>query len=279
MSQSNRATQPQRHPAFPNPQAEIDRINQLSRFITVSRDQNYHNWLDARLKSGTCGVALAEPRCGLSESSQYYQQKQVRYARSVILLPAPIFYIRVPPGCNQRSFFITVLASLHRNLQAGSPDDLRNRLKATLRQYGVKLLILDDAHHLKLKAFLEVVQLFETMGISIVLSGTAALHQKLASDWRGLHNTFELEHRFPPLTRAEVSETVYRWTTESLGWTEESDVTYEDVLKNIDRASRGFSGPLFDLLRMFAVTAVEKGLARIDEATIQEVLGLNRRSE
>lgn len=257
---------------FPNIQLEIDRIRQGRNSITVARDKTYHTWLDKRLDSGTCGVVISEKRSGTSESSEFYMQNRTKYRSGIVLLlPAPVFHFKVPPGCNQKTLFIALLNALHRNLTFGSLDVLRGRVKATLREYKVKMLIIDDAQHLRLKVLLELVQFFETLKISIILSGTDYLKEKLVSHWKGLHNTFEAKHQFPAMTQAELSEYVSRWMSDFLKWDDqESDLTYEDVLNKLHRDTKGLRGLLDDRLKSFAVEAIKKGTNRIDDQTINE---------
>jgi DNA transposition AAA+ family ATPase len=141
-----------------------------------------------------------------------------------------------------------------------------------LKEYGVKLLILDDAHYLKLKALRELVQIHELLKIPVILSGTRELREQLKSEWKQVHNSFLSLYRFPALTIDQTASIVNTWLNDFLGWEEESDLLYEDVLKKLHEKTGGLTGPLNDTLQKIAIQALKKGLGRLDEKIIHEVL-------
>ncbi|XHX77920.1 MAG: AAA family ATPase [Stenomitos frigidus ULC029] len=191
---------------------------------------------------------------------------------AVLLLPVSVVYIRVPSGCTPAQLFVEALQALHRNLKFGRIGDLRKRVRATLKEYGVKLLIIDDAHYLKLKALRELVQIHELLKIPVVLSGTGELYDLLKSEWKQVHNSFLSFYPLPAMTIDQTASVVDTWLTSFLGWEEESDLLYEDVLKKLQEKTGGLTGPLNDTLQKMAVLALKQGLHRIDEKTIHEVL-------
>jgi hypothetical protein len=256
----------------PNITAEIERISTGSPLITTKRDEDFHLWLSNQRDSKTCGIALSAHRSGVSESCQYYRLQHVRYRGAILLLPVPIVYVRVPSGCTPAQLFVEALQVLHRNLKFGRIGDLRNRVRATLKEYGVQLLIIDDAHYLKLKALRELVQLHELLKIPVVLSGTSELYEQLKSEWKQVHNSFLAFYTFPTLTIDQTASVVDTWLNNFLGWEEESDLLYEDVLKKLHEKTGGLTGPLNDTLQKIAIQALKKGLGRLDEKTIYEVL-------
>ncbi len=256
----------------PNIATEIERISTGSPLITTKRDEDFHLWLNNQRDSKTCGIVLSDQRSGVSESCQYYRLQHVRYRGAILLLPVPIVYIRVPSGCTSAQLLIEALQVLHRNIKFGRIGDLRNRVRATLKEYGVKLLILDDAHYLKLKALRELVQIHELLKIPVILSGTRELREQLKSEWKQVHNSFLSLYRFPALTIDQTASIVNTWLNDFLGWEEESDLLYEDVLKKLHEKTGGLTGPLNDTLQKIAIQALKKGLGRLDEKIIHEVL-------
>jgi len=261
------------HPATLDITAEKERISTGSPLITTKRDKDFHVWLGNRRDSRTNGLVLSSQRSGLSESCQYYRLQHTKYRGNVLLLPVSIVYIRVPSACTPGQLFDAALQALHRNLKFGRIGDLRNRVRATLREYGVRLLIIDDAHYLKLKALRELVQIHELLKIPIILSGTGELYDKLKSEWKQLHNSFLSFYTFPAMTIDQTASVVDTWLNSFLSWDEESDLLYEDVLKKLHEKTGGLTGPLNDALQDMAIQALEKGLRKLDEATIYEVLG------
>lgn len=259
-------------PGPPSMEAEIERISTGSPLITTRRDEDFHLWLSNQRDSKTCGIVLSAHRSGISESCQYYRLQHVKYRGAVLLLPVPVVYIRVPSSCTPAQLFIEALQALHRNLKFGRIGDLRNRVRATLREYGVKLLIIDDAHYLKLKALRELVQIHELLKIPVILSGTAELYDLLKSEWKQVHNSFLSFYPFPAMTIDQTASVVDAWLTNFLGWEEESDLLYEDLLKKLQEKTGGLTGPLNDTLQKIAIQALKKGLRRLDEQTIYEVL-------
>lgn len=252
--------------------AEITRISTGSPLITTKRDEDFHLWLSNQRDSKTCGITLSAHRSGISESCQYYRLQHVKYRGAILLLPVPVVYVRVPSGCTPAQFFIETLQVLHRNLKFGRIGDLRSRVRATLKEYGVQLLIIDDAHYLKLKALRELVQIHELLKIPVILSGTAELYEQLKSEWKQVHNSFLPVYPFPAMTIDQTASVVNTWLSNFLGWEEESDLLYEDVLKKLQEKTGGLTGPLNDTLQKMAIQALKKGLNRLDEKIIHEVL-------
>lgn len=256
----------------PSIEVEIERISTGSPLIITRRDEDFHRWLNSQRDSKTCGIVLSAHRSGVSESCQYYRLKHVKYRGAVLLLPVPVVYIRVPSGCTPTQLFIEALQALHRNLKFGRIGDLRNRVRATLREYGVRLLVIDDAHYLKLKALRELVQIHELLKIPVVLSGSGTLYDQLKSEWKQVHNSFLSFYIFPAMTIDQTASVVDTWLNSFLGWEEESDLLFEDVLKKLQEKTGGLTGPLNDTLQKMAIQSLKKGLRRIDETTIHEVL-------
>jgi uncharacterized protein YihD (DUF1040 family) len=75
------------------------------------------------------------------------------------------------------------------------------------------------------------------------------------------------------MTIDQTASVVDTWLNSFLSWDEESDLLYEDVLKKLHEKTGGLTGPLNDALQDMAIQALEKGLRKLDEATIYEVLG------
>jgi DNA transposition AAA+ family ATPase len=141
-----------------------------------------------------------------------------------------------------------------------------------LREYGVRLLVIDDAHYLKLKALRELVQIHELLKIPVVLSGSGTLYDQLKSEWKQVHNSFLSFYIFPAMTIDQTASVVDTWLNSFLGWEEESDLLFEDVLKKLQEKTGGLTGPLNDTLQKMAIQSLKKGLHRIDETTIHKVL-------
>ncbi len=259
-------------PAPSNIAAEIERISNGSPFITTKRDEAFHTWLGNQRDAKTCGIVLSSHRSGVSESCQFYRLQQVKYRGAVLLLPVSMVYIRVPSGCTPAQLFVEALQALHRNLKMGRIGDLRARVRATLKEYGVKLLVIDDAHYLKLKALRELVQLHELLQIPVILIGTGSLYDQLKSEWKQVHNSFLSFYAFPALTIEQTASIVDTWANDFLGWSEQSDLLLEDVLKKLQDKTGGQTGPLNDALQKIAIQALKKGVGRLAEPIIHEVL-------
>lgn len=263
---------PKSSPASLDITAEIERISSGSPLITTKRDEDFHLWLGNQCDSKTCGLVLSAHRSGISESCQYYRLQHVKYRGAVLLLPVSVVYIRIPSGCTPAQLFIEALQALHRNLKFGRIGDLRNRVRATLKEYGVKLLIIDDAHYLKLKALRELVQIHELLKIPVILSGTGELYDQLKSEWKQVHNSFLSFYTFPAMSLDQTASVVDTWLNGFLGWEEESDLLFEDVLKKLQEKTGGLTGPLNDTLQKIAIQALKKEVSRLDGKTIHEVL-------
>lgn len=261
--------QPQPH--FPDIQAEKERITSEAPLLITERDKEFYNWLADQRDSKVCGIVLSPHRSGISESCQYYRLQHSKYRGTVLLIPVPVIYIRVPSGCTPTQLFSEFHEALRRR-KAGSLGDWRKRIRATLKEFGVKLIIIDDAQHLKLKALRELVQIHELLKIPVILIGTEHLYETLRSDWKQVHNSFLSLYEFPAMSLNQTGSVVDKWLNEFLQWPEESDLVYEDVLKKLYEKSAGLTGPLYDALQKMAIRALNKGLCKIDEQIVDEVL-------
>lgn len=264
---------PPKPSVLPNIEAEIERISTGGPLITTQRDDDFYLWLNSQRDSKTCGIVLSAHRSGISESSKHYRLKHVKYRGAVLLLPVSVVYIQVPSGCTPAQLFVELLQALHRNLKFGRIGDLRNRTRATIREYGVKLLVVDDAHYLKLKALRELVQIHELLKIPVILSGTGELYDQLKSEWKQVHNSFLSFYPFPAMTIDQTGSVVEKWLEKFLGWEgEESALFYDDVMKKLYEKTGGLTGPLNDTLQRIAIQVLNKRLRRLEELAKDETL-------
>ena len=110
------------------------------------------------------------------------------------------------------------------------------------------------------------------MGISVVLVGTDRLDAVVKRDEQ-VHNRFRACHRFGKLSGSEFKDTVFIWEQNILKLPVASNLTGRAMLKVLAKATGGYIGLLDMIVREAAIRALEKGLKKIDLATLKEVAG------
>ena len=159
---------------------------------------------------------------------------------------------------------------LRHQIPNGTTANLRDRTYQVLKVCNVKMLIIDEADRLKPKTFADVRDFSDRLRISVVLVGTDRLDALIRRDEQ-VYNRFRACYRFKTLTGEQFRQTVEIWERQVLCLPVASNLTSNEMLNILQKATRGYIGLLDMVLREADIRSLEKGLPRIDKATLQEV--------
>lgn len=101
------------------------------------------------------------------------------------------------------------------------------------------MLIIDEADRLKPKTFADVRDIFDNLGISVVLVGTDRLDVVVRRDEQ-VHNRFRACHGFGKLSGVEFKKTVDIWERDILRLPVASNLSSKAMLKVLALATRGY---------------------------------------
>jgi hypothetical protein len=182
----------------------------------------------------------------------------------------PVVYVQPSQDCGARELFGAIIEHLKYKMVKGTVGEIRNRTLQVLKGCQVEMLIIDEADRLKPKTFADVRDIFDNLGISVVLVGTDRLDAVVKRDEQ-VYNRFRACHRFGKLSGAEFQQTVEIWERDVLKLPVASNLGTKTMLKTLGEATGGYIGLMDMILRETAIRALEKGLKKIDQATLKEV--------
>ncbi|NDJ24444.1 AAA family ATPase [Nostoc sp. B(2019)] len=152
----------------------------------------------------------------------------------------------------------------------GTVSDFRGRAMEVLKGCGVEMLIIDEADRLKPETFAEVRDIYDKLGIAVVLVGTDRLEAVIKRDEQ-VYNRFRACHRFGKLSGKDFQDTVQAWEDRVLKLPVSSNLNSKDMLRILTSATEGYIGRLDEILREAAIRSLSKGFKKIDKAVLQEV--------
>jgi len=132
------------------------------------------------------------------------------------------------------------------------------------------MLIIDEAHRLKPETFQDVQDFRDKLEISLVLVGTDRLDAVLKRDDQ-VYNRFRSHRRFGKLVGEEFKKTVAIWEEKVLKLPVASNLTSQEMLKILLKATEGYIGRLDEILREAAIKSLSRGFKKIDLKVLQEV--------
>ena len=152
----------------------------------------------------------------------------------------------------------------------GTVSDFRGRTMEVLKGCGVEMIIVDEADRLKPETFAEVRDIYDKLGIAVVLVGTDRLEAVIKRDEQ-VYNRFRACHRFGKLSGKEFQDTVQTWEDKVLKLPLPSNLMSKDMLRILTSATEGYIGRLDEILREAAIRSLSRGFKKIDKAVLQEV--------
>ena len=187
MAQPNPASQPidnqsQRSPQSkgevgskrsPEQQPEIDHIRTSDIYCPLQRDEALFKWFDMQRDARCSGYIKALNGADLQKACQFYRMKEAKRRGVLQAIPMPVVYAQVKQYGAPTDLFLSILAALGHPLAGVGPlRDLRSRTWGTLKTFGVKLLIVGNAHYLPYKSFNELVEMARGSKIAVIPAGS-----------------------------------------------------------------------------------------------------------
>jgi DNA transposition AAA+ family ATPase len=182
----------------------------------------------------------------------------------------PVIYLHAPTESGPRELFVGLLEYLQYRITRGTIAELRERVYRLLKTCQVEMIILDEAHRLRPKTFCEIRDIFDLLGISVVLVGTDRLDAVVRRDEQ-VHNRFMACHRFHRLDSQALEETTAIWEEYVLKLPQPSNLTDAAMQRVLGGATRGYLGLLDEILRNAARQALQMGRSHIDLKMLTQV--------
>lgn len=250
-------------------QAEITRLKGKS-IVPLQQVKSLHDWLDGKRKARQSCRVVGESRTGKTvacDAYRYRQKVQAEVGRPPIV---PVVYIQPPQKCGAKDLFQEIIEYLKFKATKGTVSDFRGRTMEVLKGCGVEMIIVDEADRLKPETFAEVRDIYDKLGIAIVLVGTDRLEAVIKRDEQ-VYNRFRACHRFGKLSGKEFQDTVQTWEDKVLKLPLPSNLISKDMLRILTSATEGYIGRLDEILREAAIRSLSRGLKKIDKSVLQEV--------
>lgn len=250
-------------------QAEITRLKGKS-IVPLQQVITLHNWLDGKRKARQSCRVVGESRTGKTvacDAYRYRQKVQAEVGRPPIV---PVVYIQPPQKCGAKDLFEEIIEYLKFKATKGTVSDFRNRTMEVLKGCCVEMIIVDEADRIKPETFAEVRDIYDKLGIAIVLVGTDRLEAVIKRDEQ-VYNRFRACHRFGKLSGKDFQDTVQTWEDKVLRLPLPSNLISKDMLRILTSATEGYIGRLDEILREAAIRSLSRGLKKIDKAVLQEV--------
>ena len=296
MAQPNPASQPidnqlQRSPQSkgevgskrsPEQQPETEQIRNSDIYCPVQRDEALFKWFDTQRDARCSGYTKALNGADLQKACQFYRMKEARRRGVLQAIPMPVVYAEVKQYGAPTDLFLSILTALgHPLAGVGSLRDLRSRTLGTFKAFGVKLLIVGNAHHLPYQSFNELVEIVRGSKIAVIPVGSLYLDEILNRQSRryaDIYNTFLDTHEFVSFSKKETVQLVASWEEQVLVPLERR-LNLASIPKFCDSLHNRCSGqaePLYDCLRKIAIYMLENPGTQLNSSSLDQILVTRR---
>ncbi len=265
----------------PEQQAEVERIGRIEPYVGVQRDfdlfDRLNHWRDLKI----CARVMTFDRLGLSKSLEYYTRQFVKRRGDFLQVPAPVAYIEVEQHRSPTDLFLLILEFLANPFDCKPLRDLRVRTWGTLKAYGVKTLIVNNADLLSFADFNELVRISEKLKISVILAGPPYLKDILDAKspkkkrYINIHNTFLKYHQYNLLSLTDTATVIQTWDASGLHSSKPLNLASNpEIVKLLHTESDGLLRPLYEHLHEIAVWRLDHPKAQINPQNISQALGI-----
>lgn len=253
----------------PETQATIARL-QRQCFVELETVQQFHGWLDDKRQCRQACRVIGDSRTGKTIACDAYWLKYTTQPMSGDGLIAPVIYWHATTETGQRELFAGLLEQMKYRITNGTISELRERVYRLLRACQVEMIILDEAHRFRPKTFSEIRDIFDLLGIAVVLVGTDRLDAVVRRDEQ-VHNRFMACHRFHRFDSQTLEDTTAIWEEYVLKLPQPSNLIRPEIQKILAATTRGYLGTLDEILRNAACRALQNGQPRIEAALLNQV--------
>lgn len=253
------------------PEAHIA-IARLQRqcFVELATVQQFHAWLDDKRQCRQACRVIGDSRTGKTIACDAYRLKYATQTSSGDAPIVPVIYWHATTETGQRELFVGLLEHLKYRITNGTISDLRERVYRLLRACQVEMIILDEAHRFRPKTFSEIRDIFDLLGIAVVLVGTDRLDAVVRRDEQ-VHNRFMACHRFHRFDSQALEDTTAIWEAYVLRLPQPSNLNSAAMQKILAATTRGYLGTLDEILRNAARRALQSGQSRIEASLLSQI--------
>lgn len=256
-------------PADAQLQVEIDRLGTKSA-ISLSQVNRLHIWLDGKRKSRQSCRVVGESRTGKSTACEAYFHRNKPRQETGKKPVVPVVYIQPPQKCGAKDLFKEIIESLKHRATKGTISDFRGRAFEILKACEVEILIIDEADRLKPETFADVRDIYDKLGIAVVLVGTDRLDAVIKCDEQ-VFNRFRASYRFGKLSGEDFKKTVAIWEQQVLKLPVASNLTSKEMLRILTTGTEGYIGRMDEILREAAIRSLSSGYKRVEKTILEEV--------
>lgn len=259
----------------------ISQVENSSVYCPLQRDQELFKWLDRQRKSRSSSCIDTLSIADLNKACQFYRMTKTKGRGILQAIPMPVTSTVVKSG-SPNHLFSSILTALGHPLASGSHlRDLRLRTHSTLNTYGVKLLIVCNAHDLSYKALNELVIMVDNLKLAVILTGSLYLFERMsASDYMKkryahVYNTFLGRYEFLPFFREEMDLLLDSWEEQVLGplGRKLNLAQVPDLCNRLYERCRGQAEPLYVWLRQIAIDLIENDDMELDVSSLDKIVG------
>lgn len=261
---------------------EINYIRNSDIYCQLQRDQALFKWLDTQRDARCSGYMKALNGADLQKACQFYRMKEARRRGVLQAIPMPVVYTQVQQYGAPTDLFLSILIALgHPLADVGPLRDLRSRTWGTLKAFGVKLLIVGNAHYLPYKSFNELVEIVRGTKIAVIAAGSLYLDEILNRQSRryaDIYNTFLDSHEFASFSKKETVELIVSWEEQVLVPLERrlNLASIPKLCESLYNRCIGQAEPLYDCLRQIAVYMLENSGTQLDASSLDLILATRK---
>ncbi|MCY7323450.1 MAG: TniB family NTP-binding protein [Phormidesmis sp. CAN_BIN36] len=167
-------------------QRQVERL-QRHCIVELEAIRQFHAWLEDKRHCRQACRVIGDSRTGKTFACNAYRLKYAPNQLNGDAPIVPVIYWHATTETGQREMFVGLLEHLKYRVTNGTIADLRERVYRLLKVCQVEMIILDEAHRFRPKTFSEIRDVFDLLGISIVLVGTDRLEAVVRRDEQ-VHN-------------------------------------------------------------------------------------------
>jgi hypothetical protein len=266
----------------PEQQPEIEHIRNSDSYCPVQRDEALFKWFDTQRDARCSGYIKALNGADLQKACQFYRMKEARRRGVLQAIPMPVVYAEVKQYGAPTDLFLSILAALGHPLAGVGPlRDLRSRTWGTLKAFGVKLLIVGNAHYLPYKSFNELVEIARGAKIAVIPAGSLYLDEILnrqSKRYTDIYNTFLDSHEFVAFSKKETVQLVASWEEQVLVPLEQrlNLVSIPNFCDSLYNRCSGQTEPLYECLRKIAIYMLENSGIQLNSSSLDQILATRR---
>ncbi|MBD1871290.1 ATP-binding protein [Cyanobacteria bacterium FACHB-471] len=239
-------------------------------------------WLHERREYKSCGRISGSRGVGKTRALQEYIA-MVNGHRGPMrrIKPLRSFYLKSFTSWGTRDVFNRILELLNHGARQGAPKDIRLRTWEMLEDFGLELLILDNAHLVTDKVLFDLVECYRDFKAAIVLVGpNDELDKRLKA--LDLLNNFRCHRKFQSLSPRQLVSALKGFKKDVLALPETTEFFDGEIINAICEASGGNASKpdepgcnftaITEILVLTIAQSSKDGVLRLDKGILRKVL-------